>query len=364
MNTKKVLAGIGLIILVYFIVLSTSFQKEINLFEEESYKFEDDQGLLSELSKHTSTQEKDSKEHKKINDEYDFFRDKHGDAIYEDYSLMAEYGFMLEDNINFIEKRKLHSKLYYEFVIENEAELNKLGIDTFSHKQATQENMLSADQLIETLEESIKTNDGLKKITLELRTYENEEPYEIASGNEKETAQVTSVIDGDTIKISTGETVRIIGINSPESGEACFEESKEFLEDIFVDLGSLVQMEKDQTNKDTYGRLLRYVYVSGDMDVGAGMIITGNAYAYPYGADTKNANSYDGFEEDAKEDKIGCLWSTGSGVICSTNYYNCDDFSTYNGAKAVYDECGGLGNDIHYLDGDEDGIPCEGLYYN
>ncbi|GEM_PF-3595506 len=48
---------------------------------------------------------------------------------------------------------------------------------------------------------------------------------------------------------------------------------------------------------------------------------------------------------------------------CSYNTYNCDAFSTYAQAKAVFDECGGLSNDVHHLDGDQDGIPCEGLYY-
>jgi hypothetical protein len=46
---------------------------------------------------------------------------------------------------------------------------------------------------------------------------------------------------------------------------------------------------------------------------------------------------------------------------CSSNKYNCGDFSTYTQAKAMFDKCGGVSNDIHYLDGDDDGIPCESL---
>lgn len=46
---------------------------------------------------------------------------------------------------------------------------------------------------------------------------------------------------------------------------------------------------------------------------------------------------------------------------CSSNKYNCADFNTYAEAKAMFDKCGGVSNDIHYLDGDDDGIPCESL---
>jgi hypothetical protein len=49
---------------------------------------------------------------------------------------------------------------------------------------------------------------------------------------------------------------------------------------------------------------------------------------------------------------------------CNFNKYDCADFSTYSKAKSVYDECGGVKNDVHHLDGDGDGIPCEELYYN
>ena len=47
--------------------------------------------------------------------------------------------------------------------------------------------------------------------------------------------------------------------------------------------------------------------------------------------------------------------------ICSSNYYNCADFNTQSEAQAVFEYCGGIGNDIHWLDGDDDGVACESL---
>ena len=46
---------------------------------------------------------------------------------------------------------------------------------------------------------------------------------------------------------------------------------------------------------------------------------------------------------------------------CNANLFNCDDFSSQGEAQAVFLECGGVSNDVHHLDGDEDGIACESL---
>jgi len=48
-------------------------------------------------------------------------------------------------------------------------------------------------------------------------------------------------------------------------------------------------------------------------------------------------------------------------IVCSSNYYNCGDFSTQLEAQAVYKTCGGLSNDIHDLDRDNDGLACDSL---
>jgi len=44
---------------------------------------------------------------------------------------------------------------------------------------------------------------------------------------------------------------------------------------------------------------------------------------------------------------------------CSSDVYNCGDFTTQEEAQAVYDECGP--EDVHGLDNDGDGVVCEGL---
>ena len=46
--------------------------------------------------------------------------------------------------------------------------------------------------------------------------------------------------------------------------------------------------------------------------------------------------------------------------VCDSDFYNCQDFETYEEAKAAFDFCSESG-DIHQLDQDSDGMPCESL---
>ncbi len=47
---------------------------------------------------------------------------------------------------------------------------------------------------------------------------------------------------------------------------------------------------------------------------------------------------------------------------CSSNMYNCSDFSTQNEAQSIYDQClQETGRDVHGLDRDNDGVVCESL---
>jgi len=50
-----------------------------------------------------------------------------------------------------------------------------------------------------------------------------------------------------------------------------------------------------------------------------------------------------------------------SEFVCESNTYNCDDFQTQSEAQEVFEECGGLDNDIHGLDKDGNGLACESL---
>jgi len=123
-----------------------------------------------------------------------------------------------------------------------------------------------------------------------------------------ETVTVTEVIDGDTIVVSSGQTVRYIGIDTPEIhpevepyGMEAWKLNRHLVE------GREVRMERDVSDTDEHGRLLRYVYVD-DMLVNAELVRLGMAVAKAYPPDTKSQSHLEGLEEVARESGRG-MWA-------------------------------------------------------
>jgi len=80
---------------------------------------------------------------------------------------------------------------------------------------------------------------------------------------ERKVYPVTRIIDGDTIVVEN-ITVRLLGIDTPEKGDAGFVEASEYLSELLDD--ELVYLEYDtiQPKFDRYGRTLAFVYRSSD----------------------------------------------------------------------------------------------------
>lgn len=125
-----------------------------------------------------------------------------------------------------------------------------------------------------------------------------------------ELVKVVRVIDGDTIEIESGERVRYIGIDAPESVHPsksieCFgkEASKKNGEMV---LDKLVRLEKDISERDRYGRLLRYVWM-GDILINLELVEQGFAYSYSYPPDVKYQDLFAEAQRRAREENRG-LW--------------------------------------------------------
>jgi endonuclease YncB( thermonuclease family) len=89
------------------------------------------------------------------------------------------------------------------------------------------------------------------------------------------TVAVVSVADGDTVDVSSGETVRLIGIDAPEVGECGHQPAADRLTELVLGKDvTLVPGARDDV--DRYGRLLRYVDVGSD-DAGAQLLREGLA---------------------------------------------------------------------------------------
>jgi len=169
--------------------------------------------------------------------------------------------------------------------------------------------------------------------------------------------KVTRIIDGDTIELFNGEKVRLICIDTPERGEDYYEEASDYLEDLI--LNENVELVKDISETDRYGRLLRYIYLDGKF-INKKVVEKGLARAYPYSPDTAKCPEIESAEEIAKNKKIG-IWkedTSKSDSGCSGNIYNCGDFNSCSGVMDVFNACS---YDVNKLDRDNDGIPCESL---
>lgn len=118
---------------------------------------------------------------------------------------------------------------------------------------------------------------------------------------------VTKVIDGDTLIIEGGQSVRLLGIDADERGYPCYDEARIALEKMT--LSKRVILEMDREDKDMYDRLLRWIWVN-DTLVNFELVKSGMAVAR-FGSDT---NNYEGdikfAERDAIKDGVGCKWSS------------------------------------------------------
>lgn len=83
---------------------------------------------------------------------------------------------------------------------------------------------------------------------------------------------------------------------------------------------------------------------------------------------TVKAKNYLGYGKTSSAESLSTSTTTeeeedqSSDIICSSNVYNCTDFSTQADAQEVYDYCFiQVGTDIHELDSDDDGEACESL---
>ena len=127
------------------------------------------------------------------------------------------------------------------------------------------------------------------------------------------------IVDGDTIRLTRGLPIRLIGMDAPDKGQPMFNEAWAFLGELIDDYR--VRIEYDRVQNDNYGRLRGYAFVpcpaetkvncaSGEINVNVEMVRAGLArvkttilWQKPkYEAELKQA------EADAKSHRRG-VWS-------------------------------------------------------
>lgn len=157
--------------------------------------------------------------------------------------------------------------------------------------------------------------------------------------------EVVRVIDGDTIEVAIAgvpTTVRYIGVDTPETVHpseptGCFGAEASAYNKALV-AGKFVQLERDISDTDKYGRLLRYVYVDGVM-VNYELVRGGYAQVVTYPPDVRYTDMFRAAEASARTAGLG-LW----GSVCAGAYEVRPDVIPSGGVNPVDASCVIKGN--------------------
>jgi endonuclease YncB( thermonuclease family) len=121
-----------------------------------------------------------------------------------------------------------------------------------------------------------------------------------------QSADVIDVIDGDTIDVRIDgreERVRYYGVDTPERGDDCYGDATDRNEEL---AGARVLLQPDARDRDSFGRLLRYVFLPTGESVEGLLIAEGLGYAWRDDGAFRDVLVV--AEEEAAAAGAGCLW--------------------------------------------------------
>ncbi|WP_079526086.1 thermonuclease family protein [Halobacillus hunanensis] len=204
-------------------------------------------------------------------------------------------------------------------------------------------------------------------------------------------ATVTRVVDGDTLEVSMNgktEDVRLLLIDTPETVhpskpvQPFGPEASQFVKEKLT--GEKVRIEVGKEERDHYGRLLAYVFINGET-IQEKLLRKGLARtAYLYN-DLTMLDEFHEAQKPARTAGIG-VWSIPGYAHVDHNHgyhyeestekaepnpelnydpngpdRDCGDFTSRQQAQNFFEAAGGPDADPHRLDGEGDGLVCEGL---
>ncbi len=134
-------------------------------------------------------------------------------------------------------------------------------------------------------------------------------PRPAAAPSDAIAAALLRVVDGDTIEVLTEgitATVRYIGVDTPERGQPGYRTANEANAALLGE-GAL-WLARDRSDRDRYGRLLRYVYRADGEMVNRALVAQGWAQPAEYPPDTAHAAELQQAAVDAARAGLG-FWS-------------------------------------------------------
>lgn len=126
-------------------------------------------------------------------------------------------------------------------------------------------------------------------------------------------AQVERVIDGDTLRLKDGRSVRMVGLNTPETGkkgrssEPFADAAKRRLQTLVDESDSTVSLRVGQQGKDHYGRVLANVYGRNGANLEAQLLSEGLGYLVAVAPNVALVDCQRAAERTARNARLG-LW--------------------------------------------------------
>lgn len=124
---------------------------------------------------------------------------------------------------------------------------------------------------------------------------------------ERENVMITHVLDGDTVRLEDGRTIRLLNINTPEKGTSGAQKATEFLSELINKTSELESM-----GTEKYGRTLGRIYYNDEY---INWQIIRNGLGNIFLTDARETDSF----KQAQQQAI----SEGLGIWAHSQYYGC-----------------------------------------
>jgi micrococcal nuclease len=136
-----------------------------------------------------------------------------------------------------------------------------------------------------------------------------------ASNQSGQAVQVDRVSDGDTVKLVTGERVRLCGIDAPEKDQPLGQEAKQALTQLLQDADTILMI---PVERDRYGRTVAELFVlsEGKPEIGINgeLVKRGLARHYAqYSQNCPNRQAIETAESYAQRQRAG-MWREGRAI--------------------------------------------------
>ena len=128
-----------------------------------------------------------------------------------------------------------------------------------------------------------------------------------------ESVKVAHVYDGDTIKLTDGRKLRIIGINTPERGrdgkkdQPFYQDAKNHLQQIIEKNNNQLKIILGKDKRDRYKRLLAHIFTLQNENITSSMLKKGMGFSIAIPPNIKFNACYQKAEREAKKHNSG-IW--------------------------------------------------------